>query len=434
MDSTVLELVFLALLIFANGLLAMSETAIISARRARLQQRAEGGDARAKAALSLAAEPNLFLSTVQIGISLVGILAGALGGATIAEQLAGWLEGFAALAPHSETVGIGAVVLGITYASLIFGELVPKRLALNAPEHVASAVARPMQFLSIAAAPAVRLLSASTNLVLRALQVRPSEGPPVTEEEIRAMINQGTRAGLFEQAEQEMVERVFRLGDRRVSALMTPRTDIEWIDLDDSAEVIRRHVGESPYSRLPVARSTLDEVVGVVQVKDILRQCLEGRAPEVLEILSDPLFVPEAMRALKLMELFKQSGTHIALIMDEYGGVQGLVTFSDILEAIVGDIPTSAEEEEPPIIEREDGSWLVDGMLPIDEFADRFRLGDLVESGRGRYQTLGGFVLVHIGHIPSAGDHFPLGELRFEVVDMDGRRVDKVLVSRRDAP
>lgn len=432
MRTVLLELLVLLVLIIANGLLAMSEAAILAARRARLHQRAEEGDPGAKAALALAGDPNLFLSTVQIGITLVGILAGAFGGATLAEQLAAWMHSVPWLAGHAEALGLGLVVLGITFASLILGELVPKRLALNDPERVAAAVAGPMRVLSVAAAPAVRILGASTNLVLRLLRARPHPLPSVTEEEIRVMIDQGTQAGLFAEAEQDMVDRVFRLGDRRVSALMTPRPDIDWLDLDDPPEAVRRHMAESPYSRLPAAHGSLDQVAGVVHVKDVLKQYLEGCAPDLRAVVAHPVFVPETMRALKLMEVFKESGTHFALVIDEYGGIQGLVTFTDVLEAIVGDIPARGESQEASVIEREDGSWLVDGMMPIDEFADRFGLGELAGPERGDYQTVGGFVILHIGHIPVSGQHFRREGLRFEILDMDGKRVDKVLVSREE--
>jgi putative hemolysin len=427
------ELLILLALLVANGLFAMSEIAVVSVSKARLQHRAEQGDAKAGAALELAQSPNLFLSTVQIGITLVGILTGAYSGVTIAEHVAALLRGVPLVGRHAETLGLGLVVLGVTYVSLI-GELVPKRLALHNPERIASAVARPMRALSVVAAPAVHLLSLSTDLILRLLGVRAQRESPVTEGEIRVLIDQGTRAGLFEEAEQDMVERVFRLGDRRVNALMTPRTEITWLDLDDEPAEILRQLAEAPYSRYPVGHESLDEVVGIVQVKDLLTQVLEGRPLDLKAALRHPLYVPETMRALKLMELFKQSGNHVALVVDEFNGVQGLVTFNDVLEAIVGDIPSPEDEESPQVAEREDGSWLVDGMLPVDEFKDHFDLDELPGEERGDYQTLGGFVMMHIGRIPAAADHFVWDGLRFEVVDMDGNRVDKVLVSRAEEP
>lgn len=429
MGSVVRELMVLLLLIVANGLLAMSEMAVVSVRQARLQHRASGGDAKAGAALALARAPNLFLSTVQIGITLVGILTGAYSGATLAEHVARWLGGVPALARYAESLGLGLVVLGVTYVSLI-GELVPKRLALHNPEGIASAVARPMAVLSTLASPAVHLLSRSTDFVLRLLGVRAHETLPATEGEIRVLLDEATRAGLFEEAEQDMVERVFRLGDRRVNALMTPRTEIQWLDLDDEPAEALRQLAEAPYSRFPAGHGSLDAVVGLVQVKDLLDQTLAGRPFDLMAALRNPLFVPETMRALKLLELFKQSGNHVALVVDEFNGVQGLVTFNDVLEAIVGDIPSPEDEESPQAVQREDGSWLVDGLLPVDDFKDRFDLSELPHEERGDYQTVGGFVMMHIGRIPAAADHFVWGGLRFEVLDMDGNRVDKVLVSR----
>lgn len=433
MSTILLEIAIILALIAANGAFAMSEIAVLSARKARLQQRANDGQAGAKAALDLANSPNLFLSTAQVGITLVGILAGAYGGATLADQLTVYLDEVTGLGAHSHAVSLAVVVLGVTYLSLIFGELVPKRLALHNPERIAAAVAEPMRLLSVAASPVVRLLSASTDLALRVLRFRPGPDVPVTEEEIKVLLEQGTRAGMFEEAEQDMVERVFRLGDRRVNALMTPWTEIVWLDVDDAQEEIRDAITEAAYSRFPVAQESLDNVLGIVQVKELLAQSLAGRPIDLRSALRQPLFVPETMRALKLMELFKQSGTHFALVIDEYGGIQGLVTFNDVLEAIVGDIPTADEDSEPQIVQREDGSWLIDGLLSIDEMREVFDLGTLPGEERGDYQTLGGFALMHFGHIPSVSEHFHWGGLRFEVVDMDGNRIDKVLVTR-DTP
>lgn len=422
------EVLFIVLLIIANGVFAMAEIAVISARKIRLQQRANEGDRKARAVLELAEAPNRFLSTIQIGITLIGILAGAFGGATLARELAAFLARAPLLAPYSDAIGLGIVVLSITYLSLILGELVPKRLALNSPERVASALATPMHLLAVIAFPAVRLLSLSTELVLRLLDVRPAPEPPITEEEIKVLIEQGTQAGIFEEAEQDMVEAVFRLGDRQVGVLMTPRTEIVWLDLDDPPEEIQRRITTTVHARFPVVQGTLDHVLGIVHAKDLLARSLEGEPFDLKACLRQPLYVPESMRALKVLELFKQSGTHMAMVIDEYGGIQGLVTLNDILEAIVGDIPSSDEAAEPPVIQREDGSWLLDGMLPVDEFKELFHLAQLPEEERGGYQTLGGLVMAHLGRIPTSADHFEWGGLRLEVVDMDGHRVDKVLV------
>jgi len=429
MSSVMFEAVVIFLLILTNGIFAMSEIAVVSARKTRLQQWAEAGDTRARTALELANAPNQFLATIQIGITLIGILAGAFGGATLATELAAVLDDISWLAPYSQPLSLTFVVLVITYLSLIVGELVPKRLALNNPERIAAAIARPMRALSRLAYPAVHLLGLSTEFVLRALGIRPSMEPPVTEEEIRTLIEQGTQAGMFEEAEQEMVERVFRLGDRRVSAVMTPRTEIVWLDRGASVEEIRHTITTSVHSRFLVADGSLDNVLGIVHAKDLLVHCLGAQAVDLTAALQQPLYVPESMRALRVLELFKQSGTHIALVIDEYGGIQGLVTPSDILEAIVGDLPVAGEQFEPLAVQREDGSWLLDGMLSVDEFKELFDLGHLPGEDQGVYQTLAGFIIMQLGRIPVTSDHFEWEGLRIEVVDMDGNRVDKVLVT-----
>jgi putative hemolysin len=429
MTAITIEILFIILLIAGNGLLAMSEFAIASVRKVRLQNLAERGDARARIALELANQPNQFLSTVQIGITLVGILAGAFGGATLAEQLATRLEAISPLAPYSDAIGVALVVLGITYLSLGFGELVPKRLALNNSERVASAVAKPMRLLSIVAAPAVRLLSFSTDTVLRLLGMKPSGEPPVTEDEIKVLIRQGTVAGVFEEAEEDLVENVFKLGDRRVSALMTPRHEIIWLYIDDPPELNLRRVAESTHSRFPVCQGSIDKLIGVVRAKDLLVQQMSGSPFDLRAVMRPPLGIPESMRSLKVLELFKETGRHLALIIDEHGGIEGLITHHDILAALVGYIPIVGEPAELQIVEREDGSWLIDGTLLIDELRDIFDIRKLPGQVEERFQTVGGFVMWYLGHIPSVGEHFEWNGLRFEVVDMDGRRIDKVLIS-----
>lgn len=429
MSSATFEILVILVLIIANGLFAMSEMAIVSARKARLKQRGQEGDARAITALELANAPNMMLSTIQVGITLIGVLTGAYGGATLAKELAVVLPSVPMLEAHREGIALAIVVIVISYLTLIIGELVPKRLALHSPERVASAVARPMRLLARVASPAVRLLSASTDLVLRLLRLRPTEEPPVTTEEIKVLLQQGTQAGVFEEAEQEMVHGVFRLGDRRVSMLMTPRTEIVWLDIDDSQEQIRREIIDSTYSRFPVCQGSLDNLLGLMHVKDLLPSAWAGQPVDLKASLQNPLVVPESTRALKVLELFKESGAQTAFVVDEYGSLQGLVTLTDILEAIVGDIPSIDEPAEAQAVQREDGSWLIDGMLPIDEFKDMFQIPSLPGEERGDYQTLGGFVMMHLARIPATADQFEWGPLRFEVVDMDGNRVDKVLVA-----
>ncbi|MEH2265402.1 hemolysin family protein [Nostoc sp.] len=428
MSPITLEILIILVLIIANGVFSMSEMAIVSARKVRLQQLANQGDAKARVALKLAESPNHFLSTVQVGISLIGILTGAFGGATIASRLAVYVKLVPLLAPYSEPLSFGIVVLLITYFSLIVGELVPKRLALNNPERIASIVAIPMQALAAIGSPVVFLLSASTDLILRVLGITASTEPQVTEEEIKILIEQGTEAGTFEEAEQDMVERVFRLGDRPVSYLMTPRPDIVWLDLDDSPEENRQKMVDSAYSRYPVCQAGLDNVLGVIPVTDLLARSFRGEPLDLTVGLRQPVFVPESTRGLKVLELFKQTITHMALVVDEYGVIQGLVTLNDIMSEIVGDVPSTDGQDQPQAVQREDGSWLLDGMLPVEEFLELFGMEQWESEERGSYQTLGGFVITHLGRIPAAADHFEWQSMRIEVMDMDGNRVDKVLV------
>ncbi|ACC83801.1 hemolysin family protein [Nostoc punctiforme] len=428
MSPITFEILIILVLIIANGVFSMSEMAIVSARKVRLQQLANQGDAKARAALKLAESPNHFLSTVQVGISLIGILTGAFGGATIANRLAVYVKLVPLLAPYSEPISFGIVVLIITYLSLIVGELVPKRLALNNPERIASIVAIPMQALAAIASPVVYLLSTSTDLILRMLGITASTEPQVTEEEIKILIEQGTEAGTFEEAEQDMVERVFRLGDRPVSYLMTPRPDIVWLDLEDTAEENRQKMVDSAYSRYPVCQAGLDNVLGVIPVTDLLARSFRGEPLDLTVGLRQPVFVPESTRGLKVLELFKQTITHMALVVDEYGVIQGLVTLNDIMSEIVGDVPSTDGQDQPQAVQREDGSWLLDGMLPVEEFLELFGMEEWESEERGSYQTLGGFVITHLGRIPAAADHFEWQSMRIEVMDMDGNRVDKVLV------
>jgi putative hemolysin len=423
------EILIILLLIVVNGVFALAEVAVVASRKARLQQRAKEGDHKAKAALELVESPTRFLSTVQIGITLIGVLAGAFGGATIAEKIAAHLKTLPALSPHAESIGLGLVVLVITYLSLVIGELVPKRIALHRPERIASLVALPMRWLSALASPLVTILTLSTDAVLHLMGLRASEEPPVTEQEITGMIEQGTQAGIFAPAEQTMVKRVFRLGGRTVGSLMTLRPNIVWINLDDTMDENLKKLTGSVYSRVPVCRGDLDNVEGILRAKDLLRQCLACGIPDIKDVLQEPMFVPETLPALKLLEKMKENRTHIILVVDEYGTVKGLVTLNDILEAIVGDMPSLDESDEPYAVQREDGSWLLDGMLPIDEFKEIFGLGRLSDEETGRYLTLSGYVLSRMGRIPTAGDKFEADGLRFEIMDMDGNRIDKILVS-----
>ncbi len=425
-----LELVIVLFLILVNGLLSMSEMAVVSARKARLQQRIDDGDRRAKLALRMAESPSRMLSTVQIGITLIGILTGAFGGATLASSLAGLMDRLPALQPYSSAISVTVVVVIITYLSLVLGELAPKRLALSNAEAIACWVAPLMDFLSKLARPLERILSYSTDRVLQLFGVRHRDNSPVTEEEVRILIGQGTVVGVFEPIEEEIVGQVFRLSDLNIGALLTPRVEIAWLDIDDSPEEIREKILASGHSRYPVAEGDLDHVLGLVLAKDLLARTISGHAPDLKTVLQQPLFIPDSMAALEALERLRQTRTHIALVIDEYGGVEGLVTLTDFVEAILGDVPDMGEVQHEDVVRRDDGSYLLDGMLPIDRFQELFEIRDLPEENEGYYQTVGGFVMTMLGRVPSAGDKFDWNDLHLEVMDMDGRRVDKVLVLR----
>ena len=423
------DIIIVALLIMANGILALSEMAIISARKSRLQQKADDGDSGAKAALQLANEPTRFLSTVQVGITLIGILSGAFGGATIAEAIAAALSSITWLAPFREAVGVGVVVLIITYFSIILGELAPKRIALNNAEKIASAVAAPMLLLARLATPIVSFFSASTEIVLRLVGIKPSTEPGVTAEDVRLMIYEGAQEGVFEEAEQEIMERVFRLGDRRASSLMTHRTEMVLLDIEDPLEVNLDKMTRSGFSRFPVCQGSPDEILGIVQVKDLFIQLHSGGQLDFHAAIQPAEFVPEAMSALAMLEHLREKKSHLALIIDEYGGLTGIVTINDVLEAIVGDIPSLGDPiYEPDVVQREDGSYLLNGTLSTSELKDLLDLDSLPEEEDAGYETLGGMVMADIGRIPTAGDVINWEGWRFEVMDMDGYRVDKVLV------
>lgn len=425
-----LELVIVLMLILVNGLLSMSEMAVVSARKARLQQRIDDGDRRARLALQMAESPSRMLSTVQIGITLIGILTGAFGGATLASSLAGLMDRWPVLQPYSAAISVTVVVVIMTYLSLVLGELAPKRLALNNAEAIACWVAPLMDFLSKLARPLERILSYSTDRVLHLIGVRQRDDSPVTEEEVRILIGQGTVVGVFEPIEEEIVGQVFRLSDLNIGALLTPRVEIAWLDIDDSPEEIREKILASGHSRYPVAEGDLDHVLGLVLAKDLLARTISGQPPDLKTVLQQPLFIPDSMAALEALERLRQTRTHIALVIDEYGGVEGLVTLTDFVEAILGDVPDMGEVQHEDVVRRDDGSYLLDGMLPIDRFQELFEIRDLPEENEGYYQTVGGFVMTMLGRVPNAGDVFNWNDLRVEVMDMDGRRVDKVLVVR----
>jgi putative hemolysin len=415
------DILVILLLILVNGILALSEAAMLSVRKARLQQRINEGDRRARLALKLAENPNRFLSTIQIGITVIDVLIGAISGATIAHYLSGIFAGIPALARYSGTIGLAIVVITVSYLSIVLGELVPKRLALQSADRVASIIAGPMYFISRLFKPFVWLLGKSTDLLLHLFGVKHADDIPVTEEEFLVQLDQGTQAGVFEEAQQDMVEGVFSLSDQRVNALMTPRNEIIWLDVNDSAAEIRRIVKESPYSRFPVAEDSLDSILGVIKAKDLLLADLK-KGSDLKQIVRPPLHIPETAFGSRALEMFRESKRELMLVVDEFGVVQGLITLADILEEIVG-----VFEGGPQATQRQDGSWLLDGMLANDEFKEIFNLRHMPDEEE--YETLGGFVLLKFGRIPQAADVFEWGGLRFEIMDMDGNRVDKILVT-----
>jgi len=411
----------------------MSEIAVVAARKVRLQQRAEEGDDRAKRALELAHDPNRFLSTVQFGITMVGVLAGAYGGVTIAEKLAVPIREFPQLAPYSEGLALAIVVGGITVMSLIFGELVPKRIGLNNPEAIASWVARPMMLLAKVGGPVVHILTALTNLIMRLFGIKGEAEPNLTEDEIKALISQGAETGAVGATEENIVQRVFQLGDQRVAAIMTPRPDIEWIDVDAGEEELREFLASHAHTMFVVCHGGLDEVLGIVRSADLLPLAFKGVRIDLRSLTREALFVPDSMPAVQLLESFRSSHKHVALVMDEYGAVEGLVTVTDLLTAIVGDLPVDASEAQGAFVSRADGSWLVDGSAAMEEVTTHFGMDNLPEEEAGAYHTIGGFVMARLGRVPKTADAFEWGGMRFEVIDMDGRRIDKVLVARKPA-
>lgn len=424
MSESGLEILIILLLVFLNGIFSLSEMSVVSSRRVRLQQRANEGDAGAFNALQLSENPNNFLSTIQIGITLIGILSGAVGGVGISKLLAEWIDDIPILEPYATTIGIALVVLVITFLTLILGELVPKRLALHSPERIAAAIAAPMSILSRIFSPLVRVMSFTTDLVLRIMGVKPNLEPPITEEEIQVLIDQGTQAGVFEESEQDMVQGIFSLNDRRIFSLMTPRSEIAWLDVNDTPEEIRQKIEESPYSRFPVCEDSLDSIIGIIEARDLLLESLHGQGLQLKRNLQQPVYIPETALASRVLELFKSEDAELLLVIDEFGSVQGLVTVFDIIEEIVGDIDTP-----PQATQRQDGSWLLDGMLEVEDFKEIFNLRHLPDEDE--YETLSGFVMLNLGRVPQAADKFEWNGLTFEVMDMDGKRVDKVLVTSK---
>ncbi|MNK81679.1 Magnesium and cobalt efflux protein CorC [compost metagenome] len=421
-----IAIVVVLLLVVLNGLFAMTELAVVSSRKSKLQSRAERGDRGARAALKLSEEPTQFLSAVQVGITLIGILAGAYGQATIAGELDRILEiAFPAFAPYSQFFATALVVVLITYVSLIVGELVPKRLALIFPETIASKMAAPISAMALLMKPFVLLLTASTSGILKIMGVKDRDGSDVTQEEVESILAEGTSAGLIEPEEQVMIEEILRLGDRAVRVAMTPRHEVFWIALDDTEEVLREEIRTCPYSRIVVAReSDVDNPLGVVHKKDLLDSLLTDGSFDIEKLVAEPAFIPQSTSVLKALEILKGSKVHMAFVVDEYGAFEGVVTATDLLEMIAGDFNESHDELGQSIRKREDGSWAVDGQADLDE------LGDVLGEDFGEHEsfhTVAGLVLHHLSRLPQEGEILQLGRFEVEVLDMDDRRIDKLL-------
>ncbi len=431
MSEVFTEILIIFLLLLANGVFAMSEIAVVSARKARLKKLADEGSARARTALALVEEPTRFLSTVQIGITLVGILAGAFGGARLSGKLAAWLsEQFPSLAAYAEVLAITLVVGAITYFSVIIGELVPKRIGLNNPEGKAMAMAGPMNALSRFAHPFVWLLTVSTHGVLKVFGLGAQAETPPSEEEISNLIQEGTTAGVFHHSERAMVEGVLRLDERPVTEIMTRRTKIVWLNVEDADEVNWRKIVASGHSHFPVYEGTRDHVLGMVSVKALWANAAIGLSNQLRDHVTQPLYVPLTITAVQLLESYKKSGKHLALVADEFGSIQGIVTLIDVMEAIVGDLPEPGDRKTPQAVQREDGSWLVDGGMDLEDFKRLFSTGPLPGEEDEDFHTVGGFIVDRLGHIPVAAEWVEWNGWRFEVADMDRHRVDKVLLAK----
>jgi len=419
------EISVVLFLILLNGFFAMSELAVVNSRHGRLEQLAAQGRTGARAALALAEDPKRFLARVQIGMTFTAIVAGTFSGATLAKRLEDVLLSYPMVAPYAKTLAIGIVVVVVTYLTLVIGELVPKHVALKDPEAIASRVARPLTFLTKAAAPLVFFLSRSTDFIVSLMGLRPGFERPVTEEEIHDLIEQGEKSGAIHAAERDMIEGVLDLEDRAVRTIMTPRRDVLWIDLDDARDATLRKLGECHHAQLLVSRGSIDEIAGVVSKQDLFDQHIGNGSLDLESALHKPLIVHEGASILRTLDLFRKTPVHLAVIVDEYGSIQGIVTRTDLLEAVAGDLPNINAESEPKVERRDDGSFLIDATIPISEVADLLELRSMPH---GDYLTLAGFVLSQLEHVAHADAHFTWGGWHFQIVDMAGHRIEKVLV------
>ena len=435
---TMTDILIILFLILLNGVFAMSELALVSAKRLRLEKQAEEGSRGAHAALRLADNPSHFLSTVQVGITLISIFNGAFGEASLVARLTPWFQSMPATQPYAYQLALGVVVVCITFASIILGELVPKRIAMQYPEAMATLIAPPLRLLSTIMSPFVKILALTTEAVTRLIGIGGHKDETPTEEDITGMIKEGTDAGVFEKTEYDIVSRALRLDDRHLKALMTPRVDMDFIDLDGDRSQILHCIAESKYSRLPVCRGDRSRVVGFIHTGDLFEQAVRGGSLDAIDVdaaVQDVLYVPESVSAMGVLELFKKNNTELGLIVDEYGDIQGMVTMTDVMSALVGDVTVIGEAHDPDAVQREDGSWLLDGGMVLDRFRDLFETGVTFPAEQnGAYHTLAGFLLYQFGYIPRPGETVEWDEYKFEIVDMDGNRIDRVLVTHTPPP
>ncbi len=428
MSALVMEAAVILLLILCNGILAMTEMCLVASRKSRLEQRANRGKKGAAVAVELLENPTRFLSAIQVGISLVGILTGVFGGATIGEELAKWFSLYESLVPYAETLSIACVVVVVTYFSVILGELVPKRIGLSNPEALASLMAIPMRWITTGLGPVVGIMGKSTEFVLHLLRIPMTEKTTVVEEEIRSLLREGTLSGDLAHMEKRMVERVLRLGDQLSGAIMTPRTEIMWLDLDESRDRLMENIRSSHHSLYPVGQGKIDHIRGFIRAKDILTAMLEGKHPDIAVLMTPAVFLPDTTTALDVLETLKEKRLPVVFLVDEHGGVDGMITLSDVLKAIVGTLPEHSADAPAAMHKRDDGSLLLDGLLSIDEFKSLLAIHEQEDDEPEDYLTLGGFVMKKLERVPAEGDIVEWRGLRIEVVDMDGNRVDKVLV------
>lgn len=432
LGALIMEIALLLGLIILNGIFAMSEIAFVMARKARLQKLINAGDSAAKTALELGSDPNKFLSTVQIGITSIGVMNGIVGEAALAGPLSAWLTTLGIPSPHAGYLATGLVVVSITYFSIVLGELVPKRLGQINPELLARLVARPMMLLATLTKPFVFLLSTSTQLLLRLFGIKDTNRQVLTAEELYLMLEEGSEAGIIERQEHQMVKNVFRLDDRQIASLMVPRSEVIYFDANESLEENLQRFEMSPHSRFPVVRGNWSNILGVASARQMLAQTLRGGQPNLTEGLQPAVFVPESLTGMELLEEFKNSGVQMTIVVDEYGEAQGIVMLQDVMEAITGEFKPRRIEESWAI-SRDDGSWLIDGLIPIPELKDRLKINQVPEEERGRYHTLSGMVMLLLGKIPQTGDRCEWENWIFEIVDLDGLRIDKVLAMPKTA-